>query len=248
LRKMRGDSNWKGLTFEQCQKVEEWLFEENRCHAEVAARVKQQFGVETSRWSVGRFYRHRVRMRQSLELVEAQVASDQLSAMPAKTEDMRAAAIKLMAKTAVKLATEKPEELEQLTSLAKVLLESEQNEIRLRRVKLEERYYDFEANTACAKELEKVRAYPIAVGDNENLSAKDKHDRVVELLFGKDTVNPEEAEAAESEIEEVEENEAEAAPLEEEAGQPANNPAENEPSAPADSDGEKGAANDEKPS
>ncbi len=55
-----------------------------------------------------------------------------------------------------------------------------------------------EANTACAKELEKVRAYLRVVGENDNLSQNDKQARVAALLFGKDKVDVEEAEAAES--------------------------------------------------
>jgi hypothetical protein len=94
---------------------------------------------------------------------------------------------------------EKPEDMEGLIQLTRVLLESEENEIRLRKVKLEERYYDFEANTMCAKELEKVRAYLRAVGDNENLSPEEKQERVIELLFGKDKVNVKDVEEAEEE-------------------------------------------------
>jgi hypothetical protein len=205
LKKARCDSNWSGLTPGQCETVEQWLFEENRGYAETAERVKQEFGVTTSMWSVQRFYRQRARVRQSLEVLEAQVTADQLGAMPADTGAMRAAAMKLVAKSAVRLATEKPEAPEQLLPLAKVLLESEQNEIRLRRVKLEERYYDFEANASCAKDLKKVRSYLQAVGDNENLSAAEKQQRVVELLFGREQVNVSEAEEAESAEEALEE-------------------------------------------
>jgi len=199
LKKARSDSNLISLTFEQRQMAERWLFEENLSYEETAERVKKEFGVETSRWSVGRFYRQRAGLRRSLEVVEAQVACDALSTMPASTEDLRTATVKLVAKSAVKLAMEKPEELKGLLPLARVLLESEQNEIRLRRVKLEERYYDFHANARCAKDLEKVRAYLNAVGDNEHLNAKEKHERVIELLFGRDKVSVKEAEEAESE-------------------------------------------------
>jgi hypothetical protein len=199
LKKVRSDSNWNGLTFEQCETVERWLFEENRGYAETAERVNQEFGVKTSLWSVMRFFRQRARLRQSLELLEAQVASDEMGVMRVKTEDLRATTMKLAAKSAVQLATEKPDKLEQLLPVARLLLESEQNEIRLRKVKLEERYYDFEANTICAKELEKVRAYLAAVGDNENLSEAEKHKRVMGLLFGREKVNVQEAEEAKSE-------------------------------------------------
>lgn len=194
LRRQRSDSNWNGLTLEQCGTVEKWLFEERVSYAETVERVKKEFGMETSVSSVGRFYRHQARLRRSLELLDAQVDADKLDTMPARTADMRAGAVKLLAKNAMALGTEKPEDVEGLISLTKVLLHSEENEIRLRRVKLEERYYDFEANTACAKELEKVRAYLRAVGDNEHLSEAEKHQRALELLFGREKVITQQAE------------------------------------------------------
>jgi hypothetical protein len=199
LAKVRRDSNWSGLTFEQCETVEHWLFDEKCSYAETAERVKKVFGRETSLWSVGRFFRQRARVRQSLELLEAQVASDELGAVPARGEELRATAMKLLAKSAVRLATEKPDDVERLLPVARVLLNGELNEIRLRKVKLEERYYDFEANTACAKELEKVRAYLEAVGDNENLSEAEKHKLAIKLLFGRDEVSVRDAEEAISE-------------------------------------------------
>jgi len=198
MKKVRSDSHWSGLTFEQCETVERWLFEDNRGYAETAERVKKEFGVETSLWSVARFFRHRARVRQGLELLEAQAAADELGVVPVSTEDLRATAMKLVAKSAVRLATEKPDQLDQLVPVARLLLEGEQNEIRLRKVKLEERYYDFEANTACAKELEKVRAYLKAVGDNENLTEAEKRELAMGLLFGREKVSVQEAEEAES--------------------------------------------------
>jgi hypothetical protein len=193
IRKVRSDSNWHGLTFEQCETVEEWLFEDNLSYTETAERIRKEFGRETSRSSVGRFYGHRAQLRRATELVDAQVAADQIHVVPAKTGDMREAAVKLLAQKAVVLATEKPEDVAGLMSLTKVLLESEENEIRLRRVKLEERYYDLQANTVCAAELQKVRTYLRTVGDNEYLNEKEKIGLVVKLLYGKDKIDVEEA-------------------------------------------------------
>jgi hypothetical protein len=147
---------------------------------------------------VGRFYSHRAQLRRATELVDAQVAADQIHVVPAKTGDMREAAVKLLAQKAVVLATEKPEDVTGLMSLTKVLLESEENEIRLRKVKLEERYYDLQANTVCAAELQKVRSYLRTVGDNEYLNEKEKIGLVVKLLYGKDKIDEEEAAQLES--------------------------------------------------
>jgi hypothetical protein len=138
-------------------------------------------------------------VRRSLELLNAQVDTKQLGAVGADTGDMREMAVKLLAKNAVTLATVKPEDVEGLSALTKVLLASEENEIRLRRVKLDERYFDFEANTRCAEDLKKVRAYLVALRDNEYLSEEDGERLTHQLLFGKEKVSVQEAEEARSE-------------------------------------------------
>ena len=76
--------------------------------------------METSISSVGRFYRHRARLRRSLEILEAQVDADKLDMMPARTEDLRAGAVKLVAKNAMTLGVEKPEDVEGLIKLTRV--------------------------------------------------------------------------------------------------------------------------------
>jgi hypothetical protein len=194
LRKTRSDSRWNSLAPEQRETVEKWLFEDRISYAETVERLKKEFGMEISLMGISRFYRCRARIRRSIELLETQVDADKLGAMPVKTEELRAGAVKLLAKDAMALGVERPEDVEGLVSLTRVLLESEQNEIRLRKVKLEERYYDLEANTMCAKELEKVRGYLRTVGDNEYLSAEEKQQRVIGLIFGRDKVNVEELE------------------------------------------------------
>ena len=194
LRKPRSDSRWNGLTPPQRETVEKWLFEDRISYAETAERLKKESGMEISLMGVSRYYRQRARVRRSIEILDAQVDADKLALMPVKTEALRAGAVKLLAKNAMALGVERPEDVEGLVSLTKVLLESEENEIRLRKVRLEERYYDFESNAMCAKELEKVRGYLRTVGDNEYLSAEEKQERVIGLLFGRDKVNVKELE------------------------------------------------------
>ena len=174
LRKPRSDSRWNSLTRKQLETVEQWLLEERISYAETAVRLKKEFGMEISLMGISRFYRERALVRRSIETVEAQVDADKLGALPVKTEDLRAGAVKLLAKNAVALGVERPEDMAGLVSLTKVLLKGERNEIRLRKVKLGERYYDFESNTMGAKELQKVRGYLRTVGENDNLSLEEK--------------------------------------------------------------------------
>src|SRR6266705_6964043 len=47
MRKMREDSTWNGLTAEQRQKLENWLFERNLGYAEALERAHKEFGVQS---------------------------------------------------------------------------------------------------------------------------------------------------------------------------------------------------------
>lgn len=76
--------------------------------------------------------------------------------------------------------------MEQLASLTRILLESEDNDIRRSRLKLAERYFDYEATAAANKEWPQLRAYLAVVGDDASLSHDEKIKRVQGILFGWD--------------------------------------------------------------
>jgi hypothetical protein len=186
MRKLRDDSTWNRLTPEQRETLESWLFDENLGYAKTLERVQQEFGVEATMASVGRYYRRRARERQAEELVAAQTAASELNELPVSTDNLRAAAVKLVGKAVLKLASEKPTELEQLGSLTRLLLESEDNDIRRSRLKLAERYFDYEAAAAASKEWPRLRAYLAVIGDNTSLSHDEKIERVHAILYGWD--------------------------------------------------------------
>jgi hypothetical protein len=166
--------------------LESWLFDENLGYAKTLERVQQEFGLATTIASVGRFYRRRARERQVEELVEAQATADELNELPVSAESLRDAAVKLVGKAVLKLAGEKPEELEQLVSFTKLLLDSEDNEIRRARLKLAEKYFDYEATAASRKELPQLRSYLCLIADDASLSHEQKMEKVRAILFGWD--------------------------------------------------------------
>jgi len=186
MRKLRDDSTWNRLTPEQRETLESWLFDENLGYAKTLERVQKEFGVEATIASVGRFYRRRARERQVEELVEAQAAASKLNDLPVSVDSLREAAVKLVGKAVLKLAGEKPEQLEQLASLTRILLESEDNDIRRSRLKLAERYFHFEATAASIKELPRLRAYLDVVADDTSLNRDEKIERVRAILYGWD--------------------------------------------------------------
>jgi hypothetical protein len=186
MRKMRDDSTWNRLTPDQRETLESWLFDENLGYAKTLERVQKEFGMEATMASVGRFYRRRARERQVEELVEAQAAASQLNELPVDVASLREAAVKLVGKAVLKLAGEKPEELEQLVSFTKLLLASEDNDLRRERLKLAEKYFDYEATAASTKELPHLRAYLDVIGDDASLNHDEKIKRVRAILFGWD--------------------------------------------------------------
>ena len=186
MRKMRDDSTWNKLTSEQRETLEIWLFDENLGYAKTLERVQKEFGIEATIASVGRLYRRRARERQVEELVEAQAAASALNDLPVSVASLREAAVKLVGKAALKLAGEKPQELEHLVSCTKLLLESEDNDLRRSRLKLAQQYFDFEATAASLTELPQLRAYLKVVGDDASLNHDEKLKRVHAILYGWD--------------------------------------------------------------
>ncbi|HXR04442.1 MAG TPA: hypothetical protein VN836_07020 [Verrucomicrobiae bacterium] len=186
MRKMRDDSTWNQLTPEQRETLESWLFDENLGYTKTLERVQKEFGMEATVASLGRFYRRRARERQVEELVEAQAVASALNDLPVSVASLREAAVKLVGKAVLKLAGEKPEELEQLVSFTKLLLESEDNDIRRSRLKLAQRYFHYEATAASIKDLPHLRAYLDVVIDDASLSYDEKVQRVRAILFGWD--------------------------------------------------------------
>jgi hypothetical protein len=183
MRKMREDSLWNKLTLEQRQLLEHWLFEDNLGYAETQARVKSEFGVEATIWSVGRYYRWRARWRQTEELVIANGEAVELNRLPVGIANLREAAVKLAGKTAIKLAGEKPHETGQLVAFTRLLLESEGNELRRAKLKLAQQQFDYATAGDLIEDLPKIRSYLMRLGDDESLDETEKMRRFHAIMF-----------------------------------------------------------------
>lgn len=183
MRKMRDDATWNQLSPEDRETVEDWLFEENLGYAKTAERAKAELGLEITIASLGRFYRRRARERQVAELLQAQETANALNELPINAESLRSSAIKLVGKSILQLAADKPDEIGQLVSLTRLLLESEENDIRRSRLKLAERYFHYEATEAARKDLPQLVAYLSAIEDDEGLDHDAKLERVRAIMF-----------------------------------------------------------------
>jgi hypothetical protein len=184
VRKIRDDSTWLQLTPEERETLESWLFDENLGYEKTIERVKKEFGMEGTVASLGRYYRRRARERQDLELMNAQLVAMLWNKLPVNTDELRAAAMKLVAKAVLKLAIEKPDDLQQLASLTKLLLDSEKNDIRRSRLKLAEKYFDIDTFAAAQKDFPRIKAYLRWAEGDPLLNNEEKMNRVGEALFG----------------------------------------------------------------
>lgn len=163
------------------------MFDEHLSYDAALERVKTEFGLEATPMSLSRYYQRRAQERQMEALVQAQAMSDVVADPKLDTDAMRAAAIKLVAKTTLKLACERPEQLKELESLAKILLMSEDNDIRRGRLQLEMEQLQQEASEDVGGELPKLARLLVKIEEDDDLTEQAKMAKVHDLLFSATT-------------------------------------------------------------
>lgn len=188
MRKPRDDSKWNRLAADQRELLEEWLFDENQGLKRVLELARKEFGIEGSLAGIGRYYRRRARERQALEMVEAAETALDLNQLPISKENLQQSVMKLVAKTALRTATERPEALKDLESLTKLMLQSEDNDLRRERLKLAQLVFHYEATVAARTEFPKLSAYMRAMEKDGSLDAEAKAAHLEAVLFPNDRV------------------------------------------------------------
>jgi hypothetical protein len=190
MSKLRSDSTWSHLTPEQRETLETWLFDENLSYAETVERVRREFGLQATISSVGLFRRRRAAERQTEDLADAHAAAHALNNLPGNVTGLREALVKLAAKTAFNLATDKPDDLQPAVPLIKLLLASEAIEIRHSRLKLAQTRFEHHAATAALQELPNLRAYLKALENDTALTYDEKIGKLRAFLYGWDHPTP----------------------------------------------------------
>jgi len=184
--KLRDDSTFNQLTPEQRETMEGWLFDENLGYAKTLQRVKKEFALEATMSSLGRYYRRRALDRRVEELLDAQLAAYDVKDLPLNVPVLREAVTKLLYKAVLKMGVEKPEKVEQLAALTKLLLASEDIDIRRSKLKLAQKHSDYEAVAAAQKELPQLRALLNVQGFDDSQNYEEKMERIHKMLFGWD--------------------------------------------------------------
>jgi hypothetical protein len=190
MRKLREDSTWNQLSPGQRETLEDWLFEENLGYDKTLARAREEFGVEATMASLGRYYRRRAGERQVEELAEAQAAADELNGLGITVPRLREAALKLVGKAALKVATEKPAEVQQLVSFTKLLLESEAHDIQRERQKLAEKHFQLSESAAARKQEPRSTSLLDILENAGGMTIKEKLNHSEHVLPGRGSEKP----------------------------------------------------------
>src|SRR5258708_37859465 len=96
MSKLRADSTWNGLTPEQREKLDEWLFEEGLSYPLARERVQKELGIECSISGVGRYYRRAVETRAMEKLAEAQDTATAGNRTGGGLKSLRSSAMKVI--------------------------------------------------------------------------------------------------------------------------------------------------------
>ena len=128
MKKTRKDAKWAGLSPEARNKLEKWLFEECMGFEEALKEAQRQFNFQGSISSLKRFYQRASEARMLTDAV-----NEAAGARPSLSEgEARTVAMKAVGNLLVRQITENPEDIKEWWVLAKLMLQSQENELRER--------------------------------------------------------------------------------------------------------------------
>jgi hypothetical protein len=153
MSKLRADSKWNGLTGDQLDTLEAWLFDEHVSYREALERIEKEFGVKASLPSLARYYQRLASQRLEAELAGLTKTTDDYEENHGRLQKLGPAAMMLVANRLWQLAANHPGNVRDLASLARVLLENDAIEVKRRWVELEEIRYDHETRMEEIKDL-----------------------------------------------------------------------------------------------
>ena len=184
MSKIRCDSIWNGLTPEQKQTLEHWLFVENLGCREVSERAQKEWGVTGSSMSVSRYYR-RVEQERVLNELEGVVETAmEVSAAEGKLDCLRTSAMKLTGMRLLENVMAKGE-VKELAVLGRVWTQIEEREIQRGRVALAQKKFEFNA----ARETWKQAKLMEKLTQEDQKREGARIDEIRLAIFGEDPVD-----------------------------------------------------------
>lgn len=137
MKKTRSNARWAGLTAAQRKTLEMWLFEDQINYEEALRRAREELKFEGSVSSLKRFYLRRYHERLLESMAEEQGDAEEIEDGASSTALFRTAGMKLAARAFFHQVRETPENVKEWSPLAKLMLWSEDLELR-RTLKAEE--------------------------------------------------------------------------------------------------------------
>ena len=181
MRRMRCDATWNGLTKEQQQTLEEWLFFEHAGYVKVRERLQKEWGVAMSISMICR-----VRKRLELERLGDELSGQQALAARVGKAKTNVASLRTSAWTVIggRLLEKAVANVEtkELHHLGWLMAGMEQREIELKRLALARDKFEFRAASAALKELPRVAKMSPEEVEREEAQLQTLKER----LFGKD--------------------------------------------------------------
>jgi hypothetical protein len=181
MSKLRSDAIWNTLTPEQREQIEEWLIDENLSFQAVHERGQKELGLTCSLATVGRFYKHLVRLRAVDELETGQDLADELVGAGTNLEALRESSMKLLVVRLLNKALAGAE-VKEVSALGRLMLMDEEREIRRDRVNLAREKFQFKAAKAALTALPLLDE--MAEADEERELAR--IEAIKQKIFGKE--------------------------------------------------------------
>src|SRR5579871_2236170 len=122
MTKSKSNAAWTGLSPEQRETLERWLFEDELGYEEALERARSELGYAGSRTSLQRFYHRTATMRALRDAVEVTDADD--------AEEALRSGMRAVGKMFVRLVRENPEGIKEWAVLARLLLHNQENGLR----------------------------------------------------------------------------------------------------------------------
>lgn len=175
MSKGRNDSPLDQMPKHQQDALEDWLFEEGIDYAAAMERLHMDFGIKTSKSSLGRFYK-RVEKRRTLDKITeaAKVAQNVQERFEAEKTDLYPVILKMVGQIAFEQSVNgKQMDPEIVYNFTKLLIAGRKEELRAEMITLQKQRFEFDAAKACLKKLPELKeiAADNALNQDEKIAA-----------------------------------------------------------------------------
>ena len=132
IKKSGSNASWNQLPLEARKQLETWLFDDCFNYEKVLDLARSQLGYTGSLSSLKRYYSRLARERVIATFTDSQKHVAEIEAAKTSAGQLRNAGLKIMAQLFLRQVVEKPDNVRQWGWMARLLLQSEENEIKKR--------------------------------------------------------------------------------------------------------------------